>query len=946
MTRQIQKQTVSIAALAFMSAAWFAGPVHAEDAKPWNVVGSDRMHAVVLEGDTPLFRIEDTRFGTNWRYIRYTGRPVAENGVRVYEEKVGLWLPFKEAPERTLYDFRYELAQSDSNTFVWRYRFTPEGEPYAFGRPGTAQAPGAGVGPLIAHAPFFDGAKCSIGFAEGEEEVLPMPPPQWGKGGVKTLTFRTANGRDIRFEFAPPAFVHCDHAEVRIMLDSGKPVPVSETFEAQVTMTLPEKAGFEPANRWVNTSDWIVYPADDDFAPGSVIGVEGWLHKPAGKHGWLKIDGDDFKFEDGTPVKFVGGGIQFSQMARPYEESDMWNDKWAKHGINLVRLHKFINHGWAGVLSPDHMVPDSDKIDKFDYYHASARKRGVYLAWSGVFHMRVNEQDRDRIKHFDEIASDPEFRRRPEWGVNVYGLKNIAPDIQDLLIAQTLMMLKRKNEYTRLHYYEDPALAYIELHNEDDIFFPGDNFQKLETRFPKYFADFQARFNDYLKDKYKTQEAVEKAWGNSYPRGQQLGDLRPDYPGWAMNAGAHITPRIVDTLYFMYLEQSGFYTRFAQAIRDTGYGGAIVGGCWQASTFLGHLCNTLTDYEVGFIDRHNYSGTPLDRPGAGTMSAAFQQVRHRPFNFSEWGGGSVAVPTVLIYGMGLQGWDASCQFCSSNPGIINRRNRGVNDSHDDFIQIGQYPALARMIYRGDVKEGDIVGNRLVSIPGLFKGDVGFEEQFSLLGGGANQKEFSSVIPQAALMAGRVVIEFLDAPVPENPIINKVGDLIDEEDRVVRSNTGQLMWDYSGQGYYTADTPGTKAVIGYVTGRKLELGAVILKTPAICPVKLYVNSLDEEAPVETADRLLITTFARAMSSGAVFDDLSERPLEPGGEPLLIEPVVVDVTLKRKGKARVYALDLDGKKEPGMSRIGVKKTRDALSFTLDGAKSKTVYYVVEF
>jgi hypothetical protein len=29
-----------------------------------------------------------------------------------------------------------------------------------------------------------------------------------------------------------------------------------------------------------------------------------WLHKPAGKHGFVQIDGDRFVFEDGTPVKF------------------------------------------------------------------------------------------------------------------------------------------------------------------------------------------------------------------------------------------------------------------------------------------------------------------------------------------------------------------------------------------------------------------------------------------------------------------------------------------------------------------------------------------------------------------------------------------------------------------------------------------------------------------
>jgi len=44
-------------------------------------------------------------------------------------------------------------------------------------------------------------------------------------------------------------------------------------------------------------------------------------------------------------------------------------------------------------------------------------------------------------------------------------------DIQDLMIEMVVNLLKHKNPYTQATYAKDPALSYIEIHNEDDIFF-------------------------------------------------------------------------------------------------------------------------------------------------------------------------------------------------------------------------------------------------------------------------------------------------------------------------------------------------------------------------------------------------------------------------------------------------------------------------------------------
>jgi hypothetical protein len=346
---------------------------------------------------------------------------------------------------------------------------------------------------------------------------------------------------------------------------------------------------------------------------------------------------------------------------------------------------------------------------------------------------------------------------------------------------------------------------------------------------------------------------------------------------------------------------------------------------------------------------------------------------------------------VAIYGMGLQGWDGSMQFAWDHPGTLPHKSSGVNDTCNDFGAISQYPALARLVRRGDVREGAVVGNRRISLPALCAtGDVGFIEQFSLLGG-ANNKSFDAAVPSAALAAGRVVLEFVDGPV-EKPVVDTSAAYIDANRKIVRSTTGQLAWDHSGRGFITVDTPGTKAVIGHCgiararrgspgpgdaptvrspamsetfgqpsagsgdprtahdprTARVYVLGEVTIapKTP-FCNV--YVTAPGKEETIADAKSLLITATARMVDKETLFDDLSERPLVAAPYkkgPVVLEPVTVTIELKRKGPCRVFALDHGGRKTEPAAEVPAEQTADGCRIVLDGMKYRTPYYVMEF
>ncbi len=919
-----------------------AATVSGAEKTSWTVVPSGRMDVVVLEGDAVRFRLQNMVWGPGWLRgrVRMQTLPAVDDGVRVFEEQGLAFYPhWSNVPMEWTFDLGYEMRKTGPGTIRMRYTCAPEMDT-KFGVPAPAGERSISLGPLFETPPYYQGGSCTITTADGKAHDRALPVPRSSYGSAVSVVLRSPEEKMTRLSFDPPVFVHSDVGELRFFSGNNRTVPAGETFTQEITLELPGPTDFEPDNRWINTSDWVSCEDVNDFSPGSVIGMNDWLDSPAGVHGWMNVDGDRLVFEDGTPVKLYGTGIAWARFLVPPEEADRWAEKFAKYGVNVVRLIPFAGHGHQGMMTAeDHLELVPEKMTQFDYLHAAMKERGVYVGWSPQYHTVLSPADRDRIIGYDEIK-----KATPNMDVT-YTILNIAPDIQDLVIRQTVKLLDHRNPHTGLRYAEDPAIPWIELRNENDIFFNFDNFGRAEKDLPGYFKRFRERFCQYLEEKYGTQEALEQAWGDSYPEGKTLAarDIRPNYPFWEIRRTA--TPYVADTMHFMYLEQKSFYDRYVKAIRDAGYGGALDGSCWQASCWLGHLYNTLTDAQVGIIDRHNYNVTRLDDPGTGSMTAGFQQVKDRPFNFSEWGGGPVAVPVVATYGLGLQGWDASCQFASGKPGIINQRDRGVNSNCDDFIQIGQFPALSRMVYRGDIEKGDIVANRRISIPGLFEGDVGFEETFTLLGG-ANNKSFSSVVPNAALMAGRVVLDFIDEPVPDDPVIEDFERYIDRENDIVRASNGQLVWDHSGRGFFTINTPGTQGVVGFAGGRALDLDDITIAGATDTNLKLYVSSLEKGRAIKDTDRLLITAFGRDANTGMVMDEFkTARPLVAGGEPLLIEPIEAHITVKDRTVSAVRPLDHAGRIRQEADALKVRPTRTGAAFTINGNASKTMYYLVE-
>ena len=590
------------------------------------------------------------------------------------------------------------------------------------------------------------------------------------------------------------------------------------------------------------------------------------------------------------------------------------------------------------------MKPDG--LDRLDYFASQLARNGVYYGWSHSYQFKVRPGDRSRVSGFDELMKK---------GGNTYAVINWAEDVQDLMIETVVNLLEHKNPYTGKTYAQDPALSYIELQNEDDIFFWTSS--AAYNDFPTYRKQLETRFAEWLKARYGTQEKLAAAWTDALKNGEQLaaGSITVEANPWPMSDGGlprnkgGMRQRMLDNAAFLHFTQNKFYSKFVKAIRDAGYQGPLVGSPWQAPGMLPHYYNLRSDDLVGYIDRHNYFGetftdTLLKTPGGGYLSSGLQQVAGKPFGVSEWihvypSLYSAEGPVLMAaYGMGLQGWGASYEFQSTSAkldaasAIVGNLPFGVWNA-DVPTQLGQYPILARMILRGDVTTAPIISTRRVSPENLENGEFNFSDTVQQQG---DIKTFTGSVPAESLAAGRAVVEFVDKTEPSTfPDMARY-----KQGTVITSATGQLKWDTAGGGLVTIDTPGTQGYVGFAQGKRLSFANLNIE-PATPYASILITAADPKANLADDQRVLISAVARNSNKGFRILTLDNRTIvDNGTAPIMLEPVKADVTFAKRTIARVNVLDQDGR----LSGRTLPVTDGR--FTIDTAKDQTIYYEVVF
>lgn len=672
--------------------------------------------------------------------------------------------------------------------------------------------------------------------------------------------------------------------------------------------------------------DWFPLVAGDDpFAPGSVTDMSRLVPAPAGELGVLQAAGDQLRFEKAAgPFKIWGCGANLETGRYTPEQMEQRAKYLRKAGINCVRQHPLFDD-----IATDGKI-DPKKFDEYDRWFAVLKKHGIYSGWSVFYHFPIAKDDGYAPELFAELVP----LNKAGTLRDSYGLITISAPLLEIRHRVLIDILTHKNPYTGLRYVDDPALAIVEMQNEDSVFFWNPLGALHEgKKWPHHTKLLKRAWWKWVKDRYGTDEAVRKAWGRfdetlaarmepglPAPDGSKdapapSGELKIHSPWEIGRGGADLKGALAgqprragDYTRFLAEMQRAFFAQWEKRVRDTGFRGVTMTTAWHAGAQAQEAANIWCDTVGSMMDRHSYAGggkgdhvivegevrngSHLDKPGAYLFSIASKQVADKPMCVSEW---TMCAPTqwklecapvFAFYGMGLQGWDASFHFVQSGTRLGDGWPQERWYATDTPHYIGQFPALAFALAKGHIQESPPVLLRRIADADMFSGTDAMTD-----------------MPEETFARGREAVTFArsgDIPVaavsPDEPATGAA--------RVLNAVTGEMTWD-ADAGVVTVQAPKTQAVIGRVMDQTIALPGVTasFKTPF---VSVLFTPLDD-VPLADSRLILVTALARDRQTGASYSEDGAQLLKKGAAPLLLEPVQASLRFAGAKPARVRALD---------------------------------------
>jgi len=218
----------------------------------------------------------------------------------------------------------------------------------------------------------------------------------------------------------------------------------------------------------------------------------------AGEPQRLCVRDGHFANADGR-IRIWGVNTCFGANFPSHGEADEIARRLAAFGVNCVRFHHMDSTCFPrGIWDPkDNFKLSAEALDRLDYFIARLASHGVYaninLHVSRSHARALKLPDADKVPSMDKVVGifTPEL---------IEAQKKYARDL-----------LGHVNPHRKLSYAQDPAVAFVEITNEDS-FFMWDGMDSLRN-LPAYYAKIlQDKYATWLKAKYQTTEKLTIAW--------------------------------------------------------------------------------------------------------------------------------------------------------------------------------------------------------------------------------------------------------------------------------------------------------------------------------------------------------------------------------------------------------------------------------------------------
>lgn len=674
----------------------------------------------------------------------------------------------------------------------------------------------------------------------------------------------------------------------------------------------------------------IDMPIDISFAFGD--------EKPAGKHGFLKVDGAYFKFEDGAPGRFWGTCLNGSACFPEHDHAEKLASRLAKMGINIVRLHQ---------MDGDYAAPnlfrcdsarrlqntrqlDPKSMDRLDYFIYCLKQEGIYIFMDLL--VSRNFKEGDGVRNAKRLAD----AARP-WSL----IDRRMIDLQKEFAQQ---LMTHVNPYTGLAYIDEPAIAMMDIVNENSLFCTR---PLLDPYASEMRADFRkwldARNIDYDAEncvllgvdkdaplvRYKVEK--EKAYFDEmYEFLKQIGVKIPICgTNYIMHAGLYESNSYQDFrdnhAYFHRMWENSIWGEFPEQKQLESFSATSCGD--SGFTKLFHMRSLDQPF---FVSEWNMTWPNYYRAEAPVLHAALGSLQgFAGFTIHTYSYQARQTNDMLL------GKETHADALS---GVAYRE--GIYSAWNDPACFGLFYHAALVMRRADVAEA----NKTIGIK--VNAERSRERAPFLKEGMPDrldwylEKRFDRMAPcYYGLTEVSKVGNYIDE-VPEgvDEVYEEPQWTIDMSKKEVLSDNGQMYRNWE-DNYGWIDSERTKCAYGFLEKNgeiKLNGVSIDCKTDF---ATVAMSSLTDEAICDS-DNILLTTVGRAYNKDAVFEGF--KMVERGTSPTQIEVIKATIKIKTSKKnLQVYSLTPEG-----MHYGTVASTYEdgVLTFTV-GEHWRSMYYLIQ-
>lgn len=760
---------------------------------------------------------------------------------------------------------------------------------------------------------------------------------------------------------ALPQFIF-RNAPAGAKIDFG-PIRVTDATSAAAAPAIRE---IREGKEWkaVDLSDLVV-------RAGSALDLSGITDRaPAGTYGRVTVNAAGqlvFEKRPDEELRFFSlqllpgqAGMQYMSKA----ELEAYVDTIVRQGYNMVRIHgpgRFLVGPNRGAVlknqerfelpqTPDELEFDPEIQDRFDYFIYLLKKNGVYVNLDGLvsfvgFSSDLNLSIAPRHPNSSKVQMFVNPARRRNW------------------VAGVSKILTHVNPYTKTALRDDPVLALFQYYNEQDI--------RLDLR--EYSKAFQPLWVAFLKNRYGSYGKLYAAWGG------KCGDvLLPEngtfeqVPEISFKVARTDTPAGIDMALFQSEREVEMTKFYEEETAKIGYRGLTTQ--WDMITRLVHLP---ARERMPVITMHGYhahpSGyggskgitlnqkSPLAENGSAVKRQSTARWLDRPYLITEFGfvfWNRFRHEQGLVYAAcaALQNWNGVA--CHCNQAVL------YGDPLASFMvgvdPVGRASELvtAMGFLRRDIETSphtiEIPVSRKFAFDGRAMGAIPDEISrmwiWSKVGISFDSRRRApvradlTVSPDGVAQSGggdmfeEILATGETSRLERICAILKKKGILGRENRsdpargIFESDTAQVYMDVN-RAEMTVKTPRLEGAV-VKQDRPVVLGVLSVLGCSV-PASVTVVSLEKEATLATAKRLLAVIATDARNSGMKFSDANETVLEEiGSLPALVRTGKFRLAIARPDgeRFRAYALKLNGERA---SELPVKNEAGRLVLDIDTA-----------